>query len=96
MLRAAVLHWHVVLSSAAAIVVGLGIFFLLPKRPETPVAGVSSPRQTAWLDVKPNLAPTLANYQMVANHSLDKLDALLSEQGARNLPAAPMFKGSSW
>jgi hypothetical protein len=38
-----------------------------------------------------DLAPTLANYRMVANQSLENLSELLTRQGNRPLPPAPVY-----
>jgi anti-sigma factor RsiW len=40
-----------------------------------------------------DLEPSVSNYQMVANESLDRLDELLTRQGNRNLPSAPRSVG---
>jgi hypothetical protein len=40
------------------------------------------------------MSPTLSNYQMVANHSLEALDELLTRQGNRNLPPVPVYTAS--
>jgi hypothetical protein len=42
-----------------------------------------------------HLAPTLANYQRTANQSLEKLDALLTRQSERALPAPPSYTAST-
>jgi Putative zinc-finger len=58
----------------------------VPTRP--PQAPLASP-----LDEK--LPPTLSNYYMVANQSLDKLDELLTKQGNRTAWAAPVYTASA-
>jgi hypothetical protein len=45
-------------------------------------------------DADNDLAPTIANYQRVANQSLDKLDVLLTRQGNRPLPSMPIYTAS--
>jgi hypothetical protein len=53
--------------------------------------------QTALVsDADDDLAPTIANYQRVANQSLDKLDALLTRQGNRPLPPMPIYTASTF
>jgi hypothetical protein len=42
-----------------------------------------------------DLAPTLANYQMVASQSLEKLSELLTRQGNKSLPPTPVYTASS-
>jgi hypothetical protein len=39
----------------------------------------------SWKDSRTDLPPTMANYRMVADQSLEKLDELLSQQANRNL-----------
>jgi len=50
---------------------------------------------TATPPVKRDLSPTISNYQMIANRSLDSLDELLTTQGNRNPPPAPVYTASS-
>ena len=45
---------------------------------------------------KRDLAPTISNYQMIANHSLEKLDEVLTTEGNRNPPPAPVYTVSSF
>jgi anti-sigma factor RsiW len=59
----------------------------LPTAPGAPVESVQR------LDL--NMQPTIANYQMVANRSLEQLGRLLTRQGSRNLPPAPIYTASS-
>ncbi|HEX7655159.1 MAG TPA: hypothetical protein VF607_16745 [Verrucomicrobiae bacterium] len=54
------------------------------KRAEPPVMSVPP-------SAKVNFDPTFANYQRVANQSLEKLDELLTLQGTRSLPPAPPY-----
>ena len=42
-----------------------------------------------------DLEPTIANYEMVANQSLEKLSELLTRQGSKNLPPVPIYTASS-
>jgi len=94
-LRGILLNWRVALPAIAALVV-IGITIAIWRQP--PV--VPSPRmastQTALVsDADDDLAPTIANYQRVANQSLDKLDALLTRQGNRPLPSMPIYTAST-
>ena len=89
------LNWRVALPAIAALVV-IGVTVAIWRQP--PVVS-SSPRagiQTASVsDADNDLAPTIANYQRVANQSLDKLDALLTRQGNRPLPSMPIYTAST-
>lgn len=42
-----------------------------------------------------NSDPTILNYEIAADQSLEKLDKLLTEQGNRALPAAPIYRTGS-
>ena len=82
-----------VLGAAAAIVAAL----LLVVRP--PAGSSPSPppikSATAMPPAKRDLPPTISNYRMIANRSLDSLDELLTAEGNRNPPPAPVYTASS-
>ncbi|MGA9777604.1 MAG: zf-HC2 domain-containing protein [Verrucomicrobiia bacterium] len=89
------LNWRVALPAVAALVV-IGVTVAtwrqssevaLSPQPGTPTALVSS--------TDTDLAPTIANYQRVANQSLAKLDALLTQQGNQALPSMPIYTTST-
>jgi anti-sigma factor RsiW len=89
------LNWRVALPAIAALVV-IGVTVANWQQPprvsSPPRAGI----QTASVsDADNDLAPTIANYQRVANQSLDKLDALLTRQGNRALPSMPVYTAST-
>lgn len=94
-LRGTLLNWRVALPAIAALVI-IGVT-IATWRHSPPVS--SSPRagiQTAPVsDAANDLAPTIANYQRVANQSLDKLDALLTRQGNQALPSMPVYTAST-
>ena len=46
--------------------------------------------------IQGDLAPTIANYQMVANRSLEQFDDLLTRQGNRNPPSLPVYTASTF
>jgi anti-sigma factor RsiW len=93
----ALLNWRVAFPVVAALVlVCVTVAILRQQPPEI----VSSPRpsiRTALVSSADNdLAPSIANYQRVANQSLAKLDALLTRQGNRPLPPMPIYTASSF
>jgi anti-sigma factor RsiW len=93
--RQARLKWRVALAALAAVVV-IDTSVVLWRRPPA----VSSPplavTQTApALGTDDDLAPTVANYQRVANESSEKLDALLTRQANRELSSAPVYTDST-
>lgn len=94
-------HWFEQLTSiekwglaAAALAVGLivlsAIFVRLSHGPPSDMIKNNVPSRP-----EPELAPTLSNYQIVANRSLEEFDGLLTRQANRALPRAPLYTPSS-
>jgi len=96
LIRTAMLNWRLVLPATAALLIAafaLVIFWQPPRQaPPAPpaVQVVSAPGSES------DLAPTLANYQMIASQSLGKLDEVLTEQGNKALPPAPIYTASTF
>jgi len=92
----AILNWRVALPAAGAAVIIVAVLSTSLWRPRVVLPLPAS----ATIVVAPNLinnpAPTIANYQMVANQSLEKLDELLTRQGNKNLPPAPTYTASTF
>jgi hypothetical protein len=92
-LRGPWLNWRVAvpaIGTAALLVVALSIFVRNPNIPSpspTPVVAVSPKTKT-------DFDPTVLNYQMVANRSLEKLDELLTSQGSRTPAPSPIYTAS--
>jgi anti-sigma factor RsiW len=94
-LRTVSLNWRAALTVTGAVAAAVALLFL-----SVGGRGVSAPPQSAFKagpvpreqGVHVDLAPTLANYQMVANQSLEQLDDLLTRQGNRNPPPVPVFR----
>jgi hypothetical protein len=90
------IDWRVALPAIAALVITLFAMVAprhhpaLPRR--VPPHAQAVPESSSVSD----LAPTLANYQMVAGQSLDKLSELLNRQGNKSLPPAPVYTISSF
>lgn len=87
--RESLLNWRVAVPAAAVMIIAI---IVLVAPPRTPTVSVSTPGTVqATLSSKSgnDLSPTLANYQMIANQSLDKLDELLIQHGSKPLPPAP-------
>ncbi len=90
------LNWRVALPAIALLAV-VGVTVAIWRQPPE----VSSPpradaQAASGLDADNDPAPTIANYQRVANQSLDKLDALLTRQGNRALPPMPIYTASTF
>jgi predicted Fe-S protein YdhL (DUF1289 family) len=94
-LQGTLLNWRVALPAIAALVV-IGITFATWRQPPVvPSPRIASTQTMLVSDADNDLAPTIANYQRVANQSLDKLDALLTRQGNRPLPPMPIYTAST-
>jgi anti-sigma factor RsiW len=94
-LRRIPVNGRVALLAAVALAVAVVALATLRQHPNP------SPRTQPVAQVVPgpnldsDLAPSIANYQMVANQSLEKLDELLTRQGNRNLPPTPIYTAST-
>jgi len=90
---AARVNWRVALPVLAATGIVIAALPFLMRRPTvaapTTVQAMLTPR------AKAELAPSISNYQMVANRSLDKLDELLTRQGNQNPSPAPIYTASA-
>ncbi len=88
-LRASLLTWRVALPAGAALVIAI---FMLgsPRRPSAPPPAHPGSASNFGSD----LAPTLANYQMVASQSVEEFSDLLTRQGNKRLPPAPIYTAS--
>ena len=85
------MSWRVALPVLGAIaVVALSLFVWGPAIPPPTGNGTASN-----LKVKTDLDPTISNYQMIANRSLEKLDELLTQQGSRNPSPTPVYTVST-
>ena len=94
--RGTLLYWRVALPAIAALVV-IGVTTAIWRQPPAVSPSPQTATQNASVsDVDDDLAPTIANYQGVANQSLDKLDALLTRQGNRPLPSMPIYTASTF
>ena len=94
-LRGSMLNWRVALPVSAVLMIA--VFALVAPR-QNPAVSLPTPLPVQVVPPsgsRSDLAPTLANYQMVANQSLDKLSELLTRQGNRRLPPAPVYTASS-
>ena len=93
-LRGTLLAWRVAVPviGAAAVVIALWMDWVwrpgLAPHPQPKVQIVRLP------DATRDLPPTVANYQRVANRSLEELDELLTRQGNRNLSSARLYTAS--
>jgi len=90
-LWASLLHWRVAVPAATLAL--LAILALSLQFHNTHLQVSPPPKLVTLANHDPE--PTISNYQTVANHSLEKLDELLSRQGTHSLPSTPIYTASS-
>ena len=93
--RATWLNWRVALPLIGATVVFIVAWSIFLRRPGVPSPAPTDADAVLTPSVKSDLDPTIANYQMVANRSLEKLDELLTRQGNRNPSPTLIYTASA-
>jgi len=88
-------NWRVAVPVVAALAF-VGVL-LATWPPPPPVAAHPSAAPSVMLaaDSDNDMVPTMANYQRMADQSLEKLDALLTRQGKQASPAMPSYTAST-
>jgi len=94
-LRAMFLNWRVALPVIGATAVVIAVWSVFEPRPGVPLPASTGAQAVLTPKVKHDLDPTLSNYQMVANRSLEELEELLTRQGNRNPPPTPLYTAST-
>ena len=88
------LNWRMalpVIGAAAVLIVALAA---IVSRPSVHSDARSSARAGSMPHLTADPPPTIANYTLVANQSLEKLDELLTRQGSRNFSPTPIYTAS--
>lgn len=93
-LRGSLLNWRAAVPAGAVLVIALFAMVAQRRHPAPSLPAPPSVQVMSASGSGSDLAPTLANYQMIAHQSLDKLDELLTEQGNKPLPPAPVYTAS--
>jgi anti-sigma factor RsiW len=94
-LQAMLLNWRVVLPVIGATAAVIAVFSVFESRPSLDLPATTGAQAVLTPGVKQDLEPTLSNYQVVANRSLEELDELLTRQGNRNPPPTPLYTAST-
>jgi anti-sigma factor RsiW len=81
-----VLPWKLLLPALGAMVFVLFVF---------PRSHHDAPVATPVTSIVQTIAPTVLNYEMAANQSLEKLDVILAKQGNLALPATSVYRADS-
>ncbi len=92
-MRGALLNWRLTLPVAGAAV--LLVLSFVVWRSGVPTTVETNAPIPAAAKGEVDLQPTMGNYEMVANRSLEKLDELVTEQGNRNPPSAPIYTAAT-
>ena len=94
-LGAALRNWRVVLPTTAAVATALFAVVALRLQPGASRPVPHTVQVVSASGPESELAPTIANYEMIAHQSLEKLSELLTRQGNKSLPRAPVYTISS-
>ena len=95
-LRLTSLNWRVALSVLGAAAVVLVVASVLFHRPAGPAPDPRVAQIPAATSSATDLAPTLSNYQTLANQSLDKLDEVLTRQANQRPAPASIYTASAF
>jgi len=88
------LTWRVALPALGAAAVLIVLVSSLARHPGAPVPAPIRLQAEAIPNAKSDPAPTIANYERVANRSLDELDDLLTRQAIKSHSPAPIYRAS--
>ena len=94
-LRATLSNWRVALPLIGATAIVIAAFSIVARHPGVPLSTPARALVVLTPNTKIDLAPTISNYQMVANRSLEELDELLTRQGNRNSSPAQILTPSA-
>jgi hypothetical protein len=95
LLRAVLLNRRVVLPLVGATAMVIAVIALFERRPGVRLPATTGNQAALTPSAKKDLEPTISNYQMVANRSLEELDELLTRQGNRNPTPTPLYTAST-
>ncbi len=95
LIRGTMLNWRLALPVTAALLIVAFALVTLRQQPR-PVPPAAIAQVVSTSGSESDLPPTLANYQMIAGQSLAKLDEVLTEQGNKALPPAPIYTASTF
>jgi predicted anti-sigma-YlaC factor YlaD len=95
-LREVMRGWRVALPAIAVLLIAGLRWVASPSRPAAAPPTAPTVQVGDYSDSSREMAPTLANYQVIAGQSLERLDELLTQHGNRRLPPAPLFTASAF
>ena|SRR5579872_1733962 len=89
------LSWRIALPACAVAAVVIALLSTGIHHSHDVILSTPTPRAPMALDSRANLDPTAANYEMIANQSLEKLDELITRQGNQNPSPGPVYTAST-
>jgi hypothetical protein len=95
-LRRQMLNWRVAVPAVGLVVIAFFAIVALHNPPNLPLPATPVAQVVPASGSEGDLAPTLANYQMTASQSLEKLSELLTRQGNKSLSPTPLYTASSF
>jgi len=81
------------LATGVVLVSAIGLCLFRPSAP--PVKDVSTKMVFLPSASRPEVAPSVSNYQVVANRSFEMLEELLTAQGSKTSPSPPVYTAST-
>ena len=96
LMRGVMLNWRLALPATVALLIAAFALVILSQSPRPAPPAPPANQVASAPDSEDDMAPTLANYQMLAGQSLGKLDEVLTEQGNKVLPPAPVYTASTF
>lgn len=92
--RSSTLNWRVAVPAVAVLVIAL-LAVVAPRQHPSPSKSSSLGAEVVSAPgPETDPAPTIANYQLVASQSLERFSELLTRQGNKPLPPAPLYTAS--
>jgi hypothetical protein len=89
------LNWRITLPAVGTAIGLITVLSLFLERPLVPSPVPTSAPPKFVQNKQGDPAPTFSTYRIIANQSLDRLDELLTRQGNKNAPAAPIYTAST-
>ncbi len=96
-LQEKLLNWRAAFAACVVVAAGVVVWSSVVRHPgPLPLSSPKPPRLTSTTKVQQEPPPpTIANYRLAANRSLDDLDDLLTKQARACSSAAPLYKVST-
>lgn len=95
------LDWRIAAPTVSIAAVLIASVFIVARHPATvvapsPLISRAQPARLPSPEIRDNSAPTVGNYEMAANQSLEKLDELITREGRRNPAPAPVYTAAAF